>query len=81
MAVVNKGVWLGRLRKEVRGGVVLLLAPAGETGDDGDRLRLFIEEDNESIGLKHWASGLNPLLAAWISLSKLSIDAALSLFE
>ena len=45
--------------------------PAG-VGEDGDALRLLSDDDSESMGLKHWASGLNVLLAAWISLSRVS---------
>ena len=37
----------------------------------GDTLRFDREDESESMGLKHWASGLKPLDAAAISLSKL----------
>lgn len=50
--------------KRAPDGEVVLLHPAGEVGEDGERLRLLSDDDSESIGLKHCASGLKLLLTA-----------------
>jgi len=68
------GIGLVELGKtEAGAGDVEVLHPLpGGVGEEGDMLRLVRDEDNESMGLKLWASGLKPLLAAWISRSIIS---------
>ena len=85
-AVVNAGPFLCLLRKfvggiRVVGGACCWYRPVGEippggVGDDGDILRLLKDEDRESMGLKHCASGLNPRLELCISGSTMSSAAS-----